>query len=93
MTLATSTQIEDRNGGVGLLGRWDDPSSRAKLQQLASSDSDMGVRGTAIQALGRVGDRATLAYLMSYRPPAADQAYLQKIVNKAVAKLKKKFPE
>ncbi len=89
----THRKTEERSGGAGILGRYDDPTSRAKLQQLAGSDSDMGVRSAAIQALGQAGDRATLAYLISYPPPAADQHYLQSELKGAIAKLRKKFPE
>ncbi len=89
----THRKTEERRGGAGILGHHDDPASRAKLQQLASSDSDTAVRYTAIQALGHVGDRATLAYLISYTPPPVDQAYLQSEWKGAIAKLKKKFPD
>jgi len=93
LQLAESFNDLERSVGVSLLGNYDDPTSRAKLQHLASGNSDRQVRYEAIQALGNVGDRATLDYLMSYAPPAADQAYLQSALEGSIARLKKKFPE
>ncbi len=90
--LAESPKTEERSGGAGILGHCDDPASRAKLQQLASSDSDTRVRYAVLQALGKVGDRATLAYLASYTVPS-DQPDLQQQLKGAIAKLKKKYPE
>lgn len=90
--LAESARDEERYAGIALLGQYDDASCRAKLQQFASSDSNPVVRSSAILALGRVGDRTTLAYLQSYAVPS-DQPYLQQQIKGAIAKLKKKFPE
>lgn len=75
------------------MSRYADPTSQEKPQELAASDPEIVIRSMAIQALGRIGDRTALEYLMKYPPPAEGQALLKLSVTSAIAKLKKKFPD
>jgi hypothetical protein len=68
---ASSTATPERQAAAGLLGGVDTVESRTVLRRLASSDTEPGVIEQAIRSLGIVGDKETLTWLESWRPPAA----------------------
>ncbi len=92
LQLVASPNRYDRSTAAGLLA-WDDsPTSIATLQTLMRVDPERSVRRAAIKSLGYRGDRDTLRqfeYMLEVEGVKKDTW----AIKKAIAELRKRFPE
>lgn len=70
-----SAEADERKGAAGILAWQDTAQARVALMELSAKDTDSWVRAAAIRALGRNGDRSTLAHLAAYPREGLDVEY------------------
>lgn len=73
--MAGSAEADERKGAAGILAWQDTAQARVTLMELSVKDADSWVRAAAIRALGRNGDRTTLAHLAAYPREGLDVEY------------------
>jgi len=64
--LASSPRMEDKCGGLGLLGAWQDARARQFLRGVLESEANPVIRSVAVRALGKCGDAQTFRFLSDY---------------------------
>lgn len=72
------------------LGRMGDVRAAAPIAEYLDRDIDPETKGTAIFALGEIGDRASIAKLQTIQTEATD-AHMQRLAGEAVAKINRRM--
>lgn len=72
------------------LGRMGDVRAAAPIAEYLDRDIDPETKGTAIFALGEIGDRASIAKLQTIQTDAPD-AHMQRLAGEAVAKINRRM--
>ncbi|MCC6848315.1 MAG: HEAT repeat domain-containing protein [Deltaproteobacteria bacterium] len=73
------------------LGRMGDVRAAAPIGEYLDRDIDPATKGTAIFALGEIGDHASIAKLQSIQTDAANDAHMQRLAGEAVAKINRRM--
>jgi HEAT repeat protein len=73
------------------LGRMGDVRAAAPIGEYLSRDTDPETKGTAIFALGEIGDQGSVAKLQAIQTDAASDAHMQRLAGEAVAKINRRL--
>lgn len=73
------------------LGRMGDVRAAAPIGEYLDRDIDPETRGTAIFALGEIGDHASIAKLQTIQADPANDAHMQRLAGEAVAKINRRM--
>ena len=73
------------------LGRMGDVRAAAPIAEYLDRDSDPATKGTAIFALGEIGDHASIVKLQSIQTDTKADPHMQRLAGEAVAKINRRM--
>ncbi|MCC6765086.1 MAG: HEAT repeat domain-containing protein [Deltaproteobacteria bacterium] len=73
------------------LGRMGDVRAAAPIGEYLDRDINPETKGTAVFALGEIGDHASIPKLQSIQTGAANDAHMQRLAGEAVAKINRRM--
>lgn len=73
------------------LGRMGDVRAAGSIAEYMDRDIDPETKGTAIFALGEIGDHASIAKLQTIQTDPANDAHMQRLAGEAVAKINRRM--